>query len=380
MMTSITPIETPRHLSLELFGNPSLEKECHILEEIVKETLPSFLEGWEICSLAHTNRSWKQLLKREFVDAFRHFEDHDFLEKQIPKNFHNQHTFEVVESLFFENFFKAKPLAQSIHYSNELQGVSLNDFPQVILDLNFLKFCLSNSIPYPQKNPNETLPPYAARLRKWTEHYRIQNATALLLIDSKITVLSEEIHLLTQLETLIVKENRLNFLSDSIQKLERLTYLNLKDNQLFHLSESIGKLARLNFLSASTNRLKSLPESIGNLQNLAQLYLYENQLTSLPDSIGNLRHLTRLDLSSNQLVSLPDSIGNLRSLTYLELSKNQLRSLPDSICTLIQLNTLNLSNNQLCSLPNSFKSLRKTLINISHNPGDFTLHTNCSLL
>ena len=369
--------------SLELFGNVNNEKESFVVEEIVKNILPSFLYGWEICSLACASRSWKQLLKNEFAEAFRIFEDHPFLEKQIPKNFNNEHLFEVVESLFFETFMKSKPLAQSLNCANALQSASLKEFPQVILDLNLSKFVKLPSA-------NESLSDFAKKLRAFLREEEASEVEIIHCKEFNLTVLPSEIGFLTGLKCAVLSENHLSHLPDSIGNLKQLTLLSLYENALISLPDSIGELRQLEYLFLRNNQLSTLPDAVRNLTqltdldlsnnqlntfpdqipelNLSRLFLSHNELQILPDRIENLKALTHLILSNNQLKSLPESIGNLGALTNLNLSDNQLQALPDSIGNLSALTKLNLSDNQLQALPDSIGNLGAlTHLTLSHN-------------
>ena len=312
--------------ALKLFENPHLAKECDVIEVIVKETLPSFLTGWEVCSLARASRSWKQLLKKEFLEAFRKFEEHSFLETQIPKNFHSNSVFEAVEAVFLKTFLSTRSLARSIRYAQKLEEASLEDFPQVIEDLNLVMFC--RRIPFNPPLPAGGLTPYAAQLREWIKHSNeVQALVKLDLSNNGLTVLPKEIERFIGLQELDLANNKLTALPDSIQNLTHLRVLQAQGNQLHQIPDGIGKLTQLIYLMLSNNQLQTLPDSMENLTRLSWLSLSKNQIQDMPHFIKNLRKLDLLDLSHNQLKSFPQFSGFLSALRlqvrYLDFSKHQ---------------------------------------------------------
>ena len=332
--------------SPDYFLNAHLPKDCSGIEDIFKHILPFYLDGIDVCSLALSSRSWKILLKDEFGEVFRNFEEHPFLESKIPRMFHNKDVFEIVEKLFFEIYFKAKPLAKSLGVAEALQRCSLKEFPQVIEDLNFVIFYKNIEIAIPQKTETESLSDYAQNLRKCISHSETApRFLTLLLMQFQLTTLPKEIEVLRELEVLDLSNNHLSILPDTIGNLPHLMRLNVSQNALHSLPDSIGNLTNLDSLNVSQNELCSLPDSMGNLKELTRLHLSRNQLGTLPQVIRNLGNLTWLNLSSTQIQTLPEFIGTLKKLERLDLELNPLKTLPHSILNLNQLKFLILDGN-----------------------------------
>lgn len=94
---------------------------------------------------------------------------------------------------------------------------------------------------------------------------------------------------------------KLTTITPNIGILSNLTQLNLGNNLLTQLPESIGQLSRLERLILSRNQLKELPEWIGELTALNWLLLDKNELTEIPNSIKHLSNLKWLSLKGNNL-------------------------------------------------------------------------------
>ena len=342
-------------IPLDSLANPHLlAPHCKITEDIVKYVLPQFLEGAELCSLAHANKEWKHLLVTG-VNILKKWERHPFLVHTITQL--GSHTdFEIIETVFFETLEKVKPLAQRLGFAKELQKVSLQAFLDRIEDLNLVAFC-EDLQGIPEKEADETLTCYAEKLKKWLETSPTIGQMPVLNLQLKLTLLPKEISLFTWLEQLNLFRNQLISLPDSIGNLRDLRHLSLPCNQLRTIPSSLGNLEHLEVLNLSYNQLSTLPDSIGNLGQLEALNLSNNQLKHVPDSFIKMENLRKLDLSDNQLSKLPDTIGNLRQLRVLDLSNNQLSKLPDSIGNLEHLEKLYLNDNQLSALPDSIGNL-----------------------
>lgn len=134
--------------------------------------------------------------------------------------------------------------------------------------------------------------------------------------------------------------------------------LDLSIKYLGELSNQIGLLTELQSLNLTYNNLKEIPESIGNLKNLRFLNLQKNQLKNLPESIGKLSQLHELMLSFNDFTELPLVIGKLTNLNRLYLSNNKyLKNLPQSIKKLPNLKKLSFLT--LKSIPLTEKELEQ---------------------
>ena len=134
--------------------------------------------------------------------------------------------------------------------------------------------------------------------------------------------------------------------------------LDLSIKYLGELSNQIDLLTELQSLNLTYNNLKEIPESIGNLKNLRFLNLQKNQLKNLPESIGKLSQLHELMLSFNDFTELPLVIGKLTNLNRLYLSNNKyLKNLPQSIKKLPNLKKLSFLT--LKSIPLTEKELEQ---------------------
>uniref|UniRef100_A0A668TFU1 Leucine rich repeat containing 40 n=1 Tax=Oreochromis aureus TaxID=47969 RepID=A0A668TFU1_OREAU len=161
----------------------------------------------------------------------------------------------------------------------------------------------------------------------------------------------------TDLTKLLLSSNQITLLSDDIRLLSGLTTLDLHDNQLSSLPSALGELQNLQQLRLSHNQLHSLPVEMCTLKNLRSLTLQQNLLENLPEDLGQLVNLTELDVSSNQLKSLPSSFGGLVSLQKVNLCHNQLSGLPDSLARLTNVKLLDCSDNQLTEIPASLSEM-----------------------
>jgi Leucine-rich repeat (LRR) protein len=175
--------------------------------------------------------------------------------------------------------------------------------------------------------------------------------TFLRIAQKGISIIPDEISLLTKLNYIDFNYNQLNSISPKIGTLQELTYLNLNDNELTSVPQEIGQLTNLQGLVLYNNQLSSIPTEIGQLTQLTALELSGNKLTSVPPEIGQLTKLEGLALDNNQLTSIPAEVGQLTKLLYLILSVNKLTSIPAEAGQLTGLIELYANDNQLSSIP-----------------------------
>ena len=90
----------------------------------------------------------------------------------------------------------------------------------------------------------------------------------------------------------------LTVLSDDLVRLTDMQELMLAYNNLTRLPVGVSRLGCLRVLDLFNNRLQTLPDEIGKLTGLMQLDLYGNQLTTLPATCTKLTSLVDLDLVS----------------------------------------------------------------------------------
>ena len=345
-----------RQVPLEAFASTDLAQPIGLFEDLGKHVLPLFLSAIELLSLARSNCAWEKLLKNHFT-VLESWKKHSFLKYQIDPD--KECCLNVVESLFMDTFEKTKPLAENLGYLQEFKTQSLERLPDFINDLNLVAFCTPfPNLNKPLKTQNKSLASYATQLRSWIKNTPALARLTSLTLRVGLTVLPEEIHFFTGLESLDLTNNRINTLPESIGKLTRLWALYLSKNTLRFLPDSLGNLSRLRSLQLQDNQLTALPDSIGQLILLTVLYLHNNQLRSVPNSIGNLTDLEWIVLNDNQLTDIPTSIQRLHQLRLLFLQNNQLRSLPDSIGNCSRLQSLYFANNPLIALPDSIQNLK----------------------
>ena len=127
-----------------------------------------------------------------------------------------------------------------------------------------------------------------------------------------------------------------------------LTKLIIAQSKLHVLPENIGSLDMLRILDISNNLVQKLPDSIGSLKNLEWLYIYGNKISELPDSITNLKSVSIVFAYNNTLSKLPENIGNMRELKNLDIRDNSLKELPASLSNLKNLADFYVSRNPLC--------------------------------
>lgn len=82
-----------------------------------------------------------------------------------------------------------------------------------------------------------------------------------------------------------------------------MSHLILSNSKITYIHEDIGKLTNLIEVSFMGRNLAHLPDSIGNLEKLEKLNIRKNKFTNLPESLANLKNLKELDLRYNNLDS-----------------------------------------------------------------------------
>ena len=112
--------------------------------------------------------------------------------------------------------------------------------------------------------------------------------------------------------TLDFQLNKLTTLADEIAKVklqmlsETGLYI-LSSRELSIVSEAVSDLTEIEELDMQDNYLEELPTSINKLKNLSRLTSEVDQLRKLPQAIAELSKLTVLSVSNNQLSVLPSS-------------------------------------------------------------------------
>lgn len=183
------------------------------------------------------------------------------------------------------------------------------------------------------------------------------NSTELDPTNYRLTVIPDNIGILTFLEGLFLHDNEFSSIPKSFGNLTNLKTLDLEDNLLSTLPNEFGSLLNIERLVLNSNQITILPETFGSLISLEKFWAIHNQLEYLPENLGNISQLEWLYLNDNSLRYLPESIGNLENLTILNLDNNSLSYLPESMCNEIDgsltmyegLGILSIDNNEFCT-------------------------------
>ncbi|KAI8368129.1 uncharacterized protein BYT42DRAFT_585371 [Radiomyces spectabilis] len=213
------------------------------------------------------------------------------------------------------------------------------------------------------------LPPLAPFLQS---DARYQDLVELDISRNRLTSLSSNITLLSQLKILNASSNLLTSIPKELYQLTQLEVLILNQNQLTSIPEEMPmQLPQLVTLRVAANHIQSLPSNIRLWRKMRHLQLGSvyggNRLSSLPDGIVDMSALEDLDVSHNQLLNLPYNMF-IPHLIHLNVSNNQLDAIPKSIAQCHMLRTLNVSKNHLTTLPADLVELRRLeLFDISEN-------------
>ena len=153
-----------------------------------------------------------------------------------------------------------------------------------------------------------------------------------------------------------------------IEKMPNLTHLDIRDNAITVLPENIKLLTKLTSIRAQNNKIGGLPDSFGDLRELMTANFSNNNLKNISRTIGTLTNLTDLDLSHNQIGTLPDLSG-LRSLSKLSLSHNEDICFEPDSQPLIFLMILDLSHCNLKNVPSFLDDMGMLRnLNLEGNP------------
>lgn len=201
--------------------------------------------------------------------------------------------------------------------------------------------CLTAQLAYPSGPHLNLWKQRLGRVPDWV--WDRSELETLVLADTDLSDVSDQIGRLKNLRMLDLGHNKLARVPDALADLDGLTdFLYLHDNRLSSLPDAFARLTRLRYLNIGENAFDALPECISCMTNLIELRASGNRLTSLPDCIGRLTRLRELHLRDNQLTSLPDSIEGLHELRQIDLRGNPLTHLPAAIAALPRLEKLDL--------------------------------------
>eukprot|EP00003_Mantamonas_plastica_P021504 TRINITY_DN3493_c0_g3_i1.p1 TRINITY_DN3493_c0_g3~~TRINITY_DN3493_c0_g3_i1.p1 ORF type:complete len:924 (+),score=294.34 TRINITY_DN3493_c0_g3_i1:638-3409(+) len=203
---------------------------------------------------------------------------------------------------------------------------------------------------------------------------RIENALwaendTMSLFGMELTMLPNEMGLLTSVRVLDLSCNQLNKLSKQLAKMTNLIVLDANNNQLTSIPDELTALSNLTQLNLGMNRLMSLPEEFGKFCKLDKLDVSQNMLIELPESIGDCYNLTKIDVWGNRLTHLPERLGEVSPLKILRARENKLTQIPLSMKNLQLLRVLQLDGNQLSALPPEIAEMTSMeMLTLSDNP------------
>lgn len=155
---------------------------------------------------------------------------------------------------------------------------------------------------------------------------KFRNMKKLVVVDTSIRIVSDDLCDLTELQELNLRGNLIRELPLMICRLSLLQTIDISRNQLMYIPESIGCLVKLEVLNADSNQIKFLPPSIGDLENLKTLNVANNYIRNLPNELGYLYKLNEFDVSNNRICHLPPSLGLLDHLHLILYCGNQMNN------------------------------------------------------
>jgi Leucine-rich repeat (LRR) protein len=166
----------------------------------------------------------------------------------------------------------------------------------------------------------------------------------------KLTAITSEIGVISELTSLYLNDNLLDSLPAEIWDLDKLITLDLSNNKLLIIDQRISHLQNLHFLGLNDNALITLPSGLFTLEVLDILLVSRNYLDTLPEDLANLVFLKYLNASDNQLRTMPLGMAAMNQLDSLDLRGNVITYLPNVIVELTN-PKIYLGDNQLCNLP-----------------------------
>ncbi|KAM9299151.1 leucine-rich repeat-containing protein 47 [Gastrophryne carolinensis] len=166
---------------------------------------------------------------------------------------------------------------------------------------------------------------------------------------AELRELAEELGLLEQLQSLILRRNKLRALPGSLSQLRALRVLDVFGNELEELPPELCLLPELCSLNVACNCLRALPPDLQRLSKLATINLSCNRLSAFPPSLlsPQLPLLANIAASDNLIPQLPADIALLPALKSLDLSNNQLSEIPYELADCTKLKDINFKGNKL---------------------------------
>lgn len=191
--------------------------------------------------------------------------------------------------------------------------------------------------------------------------------------------LSDIIFRIHSLNFMEVSKTQLNTLSYKIKELENLTALMLYDNRLTQIPKEIGSLKKLKTLDLSNNQIDNIPNELSNLKDLQSLNIINNRISHLPKDLSNWSNLIVIKFSHNRFQEFPRSLCNpsmKQHLTEIYATDNEISDLPPEVGCLSALRHLDLANNQIENVPGELADCSKIkTLALQNNPiKDVRLH------
>lgn len=184
------------------------------------------------------------------------------------------------------------------------------------------------------------------RLATSLEEINLKKTKAIEITKAGYTSLFPVIYTLKNLEVLIFNSS-LEKVSNEIANLKKLKVLDLSGNKLNTLPKSITQLQQLEVLEIGRNNFNFDLPDLSPLKKIKDLNLTYLELNPLPEFIYKLKSLETLNLCCVHLDEISEKIGQLVNLTDLYLTRNDLSDLPESIKKLKKLSFLDLEGNMI---------------------------------
>lgn len=184
--------------------------------------------------------------------------------------------------------------------------------------------------------------------------------------------LNDIVYRMYSLNFMEVSKTTLYAISDRIKELENLTALMLYDNKLTSIPKEIGRLKKLKTLDISNNQIKILPSELGQLSELQSFNMINNQISLLPKDLSKWSNLIVIKFSHNNFEQFPASLCNpalKQHLLEIHGTNNKIANIPDEIGQLSALKVFDLSNNKISMVPGELADCSKIkTLSLQGNP------------
>ena len=198
-----------------------------------------------------------------------------------------------------------------------------------------------------------------------TSHKKLKT---LVLLDTKISIIPNEILLLSNLEKLEIN-SKVTIISPNLFKLPNLKFLSIKKLSISpNFKFDVSNLPKLESLMIGSDEITVIPKEIFQINGIKVLELRFPKIKELnfyditnlkkledfrllnysgviPENIQNFRKLKSLTLFACNLETFPDLINKFPNLSELDLSDNKVAIFPEDLSTIISLKKFTFLNN-----------------------------------